>query len=105
MPQPPASTLAGRRGLVTGGASGIGSAVATRLAEVGVHVTLLDRDDEAAAEVAARVGGRHVAIDLADGAAVDALDVDADIVVNSAGMQHVAPWRSSSPTGSPSSTG
>lgn len=87
----PAPTLAGRRALVTGGASGIGAAVAVRLAGLGAEVTVLDRDEEAAAEVAARVGGDHVAIDLTDGAAIDALDREADLLVNGAGIQHVAP--------------
>ena len=92
MPQPSAvSTLAGRRALVTGGASGIGAAAATRLAELGALVTVLDRDEEQAAELAATIGGDHAGIDLTDGDAIDALDVDADILVNSAGLQHVAP--------------
>ena len=91
MPRPAASTLEGRRALVTGGASGIGAAVAARLAAAGAQVTVLDRDDEQAAKVAATIGGDHVSIDLADGDAVDALGLDADILVNSAGVQHVAP--------------
>jgi 3-hydroxybutyrate dehydrogenase len=91
MPQPAASTLDGRRALVTGGASGIGAAVATRLAELGAQVMVLDRDEEQAAKVAATLGGDHAGIDLTDGDAIDGLEVDADILVNSAGIQHVAP--------------
>ena len=96
MPQPPVPaaptpTLAGRRAVVTGGASGIGAAVAARLADQGAHVTVLDRDADAAAEVASGIGGDHVAIDLTDGAAIDALEVEADLLVNGAGIQHVAP--------------
>jgi 3-hydroxybutyrate dehydrogenase len=87
----PVSGLDGRRALVTGGASGIGAAVAARLAALGVHVTVLDLDDEAAAKVAAEIGGDHVAVDLGDGDAIDALDLDGDILVNGAGVQHVAP--------------
>ncbi|MFC6285961.1 3-hydroxybutyrate dehydrogenase [Nocardioides sp. GCM10027113] len=83
--------LTGRRAVVTGGASGIGAAVATRLAELGAAVTVLDRDEEAAAKVAARIGGDHHAIDLTDGAAIDALGFETDLLVNSAGVQHVAP--------------
>ena len=70
----PVSGLDGRRALVTGGASGIGAAVATRLADLGAAVTVLDRDGEAAAKVAARIGGDHLEVDLTDGSAIDALD-------------------------------
>ncbi len=90
----PAVPLRGRRAVVTGGASGIGAAIATRLAEQGARVTVLDRDEEAAAKVAATIDGDHVAVDLSDGEAIDALDagdLDADILVNGAGIQHVAP--------------
>ena len=83
--------LTDRTALVTGGASGIGAAVAARLAQLGAHVVVLDRDDEGAAKVAAAIGGDHRGIDLTDGAAIDALDVEADILVNNAGIQHVAP--------------
>jgi len=41
--------------------------------------------------VAAEVGGTALAVDLADLAAVDALDLAVDILVNNAGLQHVAP--------------
>ena len=83
--------LSGRRALVTGGASGIGRACAVRLAEAGAAVVVLDRDAEAAKDVAAEVRGTAVAVDLTDLDAVDALDLDVDVLVNNAGLQHVAP--------------
>ncbi|GAB3060699.1 3-hydroxybutyrate dehydrogenase [Micromonospora schwarzwaldensis] len=83
--------LSGRNALVTGGGSGIGRACALRLAAAGAAVLVLDRNVEAAKAVAAEAGGRAEGIDLADPQAVDRLDVDADIVVNNAGLQHVAP--------------
>ncbi len=86
-----AEPLAGRRVVVTGGASGIGAAIAARLAGQGARVTVLDRDEEAAAKVAAAIDGDHLTVDLTDGDAVDALEIDADVLVNGAGIQHVAP--------------
>jgi 3-hydroxybutyrate dehydrogenase len=77
--------------VVTGGASGIGRAVATRLAADGAAVVVLDRDRAAAEAVAAETGGRAVPIDLTDLDAIDDLPADADIVVNNAGIQRVAP--------------
>lgn len=84
-------TVNGRTAVVTGGASGIGEACARRLAGDGATVFVLDRDEAAAKAVAASIGGRAVGIDLTDLAAVDQLDVDADIIVNNAGLQYVAP--------------
>jgi 3-hydroxybutyrate dehydrogenase len=84
-------TLSGRRALVTGGASGIGRACAVRLAEAGADVVVVDRDADAAKAVAAAVGGTAVAVDLSDLDAVDGLDLDVDVLVNNAGLQHVAP--------------
>jgi 3-hydroxybutyrate dehydrogenase len=83
--------LAGKRALVTGGASGIGRACAQRLAADGAHVLVVDRDGEAAEKVAADVGGTAVAVDLSDLDAVDRLDLAVDVLVNNAGIQHVAP--------------
>lgn len=83
--------LSGRRAMVTGGASGIGRACAQRLAADGAHVVVVDRDADAARVVAAEVGGTAVGCDLTDLAAVDALDLDVDVLVNNAGLQHVAP--------------
>jgi 3-hydroxybutyrate dehydrogenase len=83
--------LAGRRALVTGGASGIGRACAVRLAQAGASVIVVDRDAEGAKAVADEVGGTAVAVDLSDLDAVDALDLDVDVLVNNAGIQHVAP--------------
>jgi 3-hydroxybutyrate dehydrogenase len=86
-----ANELAGRRALVTGGASGIGRACAVRLAAAGAEVIVADRDAESAKTVAELVGGTAVAVDLSDLDAVDALDLDIDVLVNNAGLQHVAP--------------
>jgi 3-hydroxybutyrate dehydrogenase len=83
--------LTGRRALVTGGASGIGRACAVRLAAAGASVVVLDRDGDAAAEVAEAVGGTALAVDLTDLDGIGALDLDVDVLVNNAGLQHVAP--------------
>ncbi|MBB3085209.1 3-hydroxybutyrate dehydrogenase [Geodermatophilus sabuli] len=84
-------TLAGRRALVTGGASGIGRACVERLAAAGAAVVVLDRDGDAAKEVAATVDGTAIAADLTDLDGIDSLDLDVDVLVNNAGLQHVAP--------------
>ncbi|MHB8187511.1 MAG: SDR family NAD(P)-dependent oxidoreductase, partial [Dermatophilaceae bacterium] len=89
--------LAGRRALVSGGASGIGRAIAVELARAGADVTVLDRDGEGAKAVADEIGGLAVTADLSDLDAVADLDLDMDIVVNNAGLQHVAPLESFPP--------
>ncbi|MFE9424686.1 3-hydroxybutyrate dehydrogenase [Kitasatospora sp. NPDC006697] len=87
----PAADLAGRKALVTGAASGIGRACARAFAEAGAHVYVVDLAGEAAERVAAEVGGTALVVDLSVAEAVEGLPADADIVVNNAGLQHVAP--------------
>ena len=55
--------------IVTGGASGLGRAVATRLRAAGVPVTLLDRAQNGA-DVAAELGAGFVAVDVTQAQAV-----------------------------------
>lgn len=93
---PTTQSLAGRRALVTGGASGIGLAVVHALASRGAHVTIADKDGSAAEATATEVGGTSWAVDLLDPEAVtedrlvQALD-GVDILVNNAGIQHISP--------------
>ncbi|WP_433078631.1 bifunctional aldolase/short-chain dehydrogenase [Dactylosporangium sp. CA-052675] len=95
MPKP--KPLATRIALVTGGGSGIGRAIALRLAAEGACVVVADRDAAAAAAVADEIGGADVAVPVT----VDVTDEDAvraaldaavlafggvDLVVNNAGL-------------------
>ena len=82
--------LKDKRALVTGAASGIGKACAERLARAGAAVTVLDLNGDAAKQVADEIGGEPLQADLSDYDVLDSLDIEADIVVNNAGLQHVA---------------
>lgn len=57
----PERPLARRVAVVTGAASGIGRASARRFVELGAHVVLCDRDEEALADAAREIGGPVVA--------------------------------------------
>jgi NAD(P)-dependent dehydrogenase (short-subunit alcohol dehydrogenase family) len=98
-------SLDGRRAVVTGGAMGIGRAIAVRLAEAGADVVVADLDLEAAELSAKEIGdafaGRRVVarrVDVSDPADVSALVHftvetlgDVDIWVNNAGIYPAAP--------------
>ena len=95
LPKP--KPLAGRIALVTGAASGIGKAIATRLSSEGACVVIADLDLAKAQEAAAELGSTDVAIgieaNVTDESAVQSA-IDAallafgglDLVVNNAGL-------------------
>ncbi|WP_198351557.1 3-hydroxybutyrate dehydrogenase [Streptomyces typhae] len=91
IPAAPGADLRGRVALVTGGGSGIGRACATALAAAGAETHVADIDAASAKAVADAVGGHAHVVDLADADAVAALPTGVDVLVNSAGLQHVAP--------------
>ena len=87
--------LAGKRALITGSTSGIGLAIARALVADGAEVVLSGFGEaEAIAALCAELGAHHVPADLARRDGVEALLAGAgaiDVLVNNAGMQHVAP--------------
>lgn len=86
-----------RTALVTGGAGGIGAACARALAASGHRVTVVDINLEAAERVAEEIGGLAWGLDLLDTAALETLVLDADVLVNNAGIQVVSPIESFDP--------
>jgi 3-oxoacyl-[acyl-carrier protein] reductase len=87
--------LSGQTAIVTGAATGIGEAIATRLAASGATVAIVDLDLEGAEKVAAAIAGGAFAIraDITRSAEVERVVADVlartgrvDILVNDAGM-------------------
>ena len=85
------TALSGRTALVTGGASGIGEAIARSFAAQGAHVIVADLDGAAASAVAGDIAGEAWQVDLSDARALAEHPLDIDILVNNAGIQVVSP--------------
>lgn len=91
MSDPGAQVMLGRQVVVTGAGSGIGKACARRFAAAGADVLVVDIDRTSAERVAEDVRGTAAVADLTDVAASAGLAADADVLINNAGVQHVAP--------------
>ncbi|MCE3553380.1 SDR family NAD(P)-dependent oxidoreductase [Pseudonocardia sp. RS11V-5] len=91
--------VSGRVALVTGASSGIGTAVAQRLAGDGARLVLTGRDPERLQQVAERTGAKAVVADLAAGVdtLLDALPARPALVVHCAGVGAAGPLEELSP--------
>jgi NAD(P)-dependent dehydrogenase (short-subunit alcohol dehydrogenase family) len=74
------------RALVTGGGSGIGAAVARRLAADGFEVVVSDASLEAAGAVASELGAEALGLDVRDEQQVAPAMADVDVLINVAGI-------------------
>ena len=90
--------LAGKRTLVTGGASGFGAGIVNKFLAEGAQVIIADINSDAAQKMAAELGDACVAfaVDVASDSSVDALATfsrshfeELDILVNNAGITHL----------------
>lgn len=84
-----------RHAVVTGGSSGIGAAVARRLAADGWELLLVGRDERRLDAVAAATGARTLVADLSEPAGVEAVAAAADgwvsLLVHGAGVGAAGP--------------
>lgn len=99
--------LKGKRAVITGGASGIGLAIANILAAHGASVVLLDLDEQKTLSAASQVSAHHGASTM--GIACDVSSEDSvaqafaqiptpvDILVNCAGIAHVGSLATTAP--------
>ncbi|NNL65581.1 MAG: SDR family oxidoreductase [Myxococcales bacterium] len=88
--------LEGKLALITGAARGLGLAMGRRFREEGAEVILNDLDAESAEKAAAEIGGRALAADVSDSAAVSEMFAEVarrhgrlDVLVNNAGINGV----------------
>jgi 2-hydroxycyclohexanecarboxyl-CoA dehydrogenase len=92
--------LEGRKGLVTGGAGGIGTAIANRLAAEGAEVWVGDLDEGRAAAVAADTGGHALRLDVTDydsaRAAIESIG-GLDVLINNAGTDEFGFFNQTTP--------
>ena len=85
--------VSGLAAIVTGGASGLGGAVAQLLADAGAKVTIFDLNEQLGAAKAAQIKGHFITVDVVDEVAVEnalqeAQDMNgtARVLVNCAGI-------------------
>lgn len=84
--------ITGAAAIVTAGATGVGEAIARRLAADGVHVVIVGRQQGPSTALARELSGRHVNADAGDTDGMQqAIDVAAElgplrVLVNAAGM-------------------
>jgi NAD(P)-dependent dehydrogenase (short-subunit alcohol dehydrogenase family) len=96
----PDNTFEGRTGIITGGATGIGFAIAKTLASLGAHVVIASRKEENLQKAVAEIGERasyHV-VDVRDADAVEAMAAKVesdrgriDFLVNNAAGNFIVP--------------
>ncbi|MBI1355500.1 MAG: glucose 1-dehydrogenase [Acidobacteria bacterium] len=96
--------LTGKSALITGGASGIGEAIARAFVAQGARVVIGDRDASRALQLAEEIGAEGTALDVTDPrslrAAMDrAIDAAGglDLLVNCAGLMHVGKLHETEP--------
>jgi len=96
----PFGRLDGRRAFVSGGAKGIGAAIARSFADAGARVVIADLDIEIAIGVAGQLGATAVRLDVGDADMVQAIMSQHgpfDIVVNNAGVDQHALFTDTTP--------
>lgn len=90
----PSFDFTGRRALVTGASSGIGRAVAVRIAQTGAQVTAVGRQEAALQKLQEETGCNPLVLDVADPQALDQAFAELpafDLVVNCAGIALLEP--------------
>jgi NAD(P)-dependent dehydrogenase (short-subunit alcohol dehydrogenase family) len=93
-------TAAPRRALITGGAKGIGLAIAQRLARDGIELALIGRDQAALQTAADELGAAHFVVDVTKSEALTTAIRDfgpCDILVNNAGAATSRPFLKTTP--------
>ena len=96
----PTLKLEHRTAVITGGARGIGAAIARTFAAEGAHVHVVDLHAENARQIAGEIGGVAHVCDVSDEPAVTAVFASVakiDILVNSVGVAHVGKLDNTAP--------
>jgi 2-hydroxycyclohexanecarboxyl-CoA dehydrogenase len=92
--------LEARKALVTGGAGGIGAAIARRLAGEGADVWVADLNEDGAGAIAAEIGGHAVRLDVANHDSARSAVESAgslDVLVNNAGTDEFGFFNQTTP--------